>query len=66
MVKKKVLYTWTGILFYFEKDIGGQDIEIYETFVLPFDNTNLNLSIRDESVTQNKEEKNSEWWWIRT
>ena len=40
-----------------EKDIEGQDIKTYKTFVVPFDNTKLNLSIRNESVTPNKEKK---------
>ena len=39
----------------FEKDIEGQDIETYKTFVVPFDNTKLNLSMHNESVTPNKE-----------
>ena len=38
----------------FEKDIEGQDIETYKTFVVPFDNTKLNLSILNDSVKRNK------------
>ena len=41
----------------FEKYIEGQDIETYKTFVIPFDNTKVNLSMRNDSVTLNKEKK---------
>ena len=40
---------------FFEKDIEGQDIEPYITFVVPFGTTKLNFLIRNESVTVNKE-----------
>ena len=36
-----------------EKDIEGQYTEQYYTFVVPFDNTKLNLAIHNESVTPN-------------
>ena len=35
-------------------------MEPYKTFVVPFDNTKLNLFMRNNSVTLNKE-KRSEW-----
>ena len=38
----------------FEKDIEGQYIETYKTFVVPFDTTKLNLSMHNESVTPKK------------
>ena len=41
----------------FEKYIEGQDIETYKTFVIPFDNTKVNLSMRNDSVTTDKEKK---------
>ena len=41
----------------FEKDIEGQDIEPYKTFVVPFDTNNLNHNIHNEPVTPNKEKK---------
>ena len=34
-------------------DIEGQDIEIYKIFVVPLDNTKLNLPMRNDSVTPN-------------
>ena len=40
-----------------EKYIEGQDIEAYKSFVVPFDYTKLNLSMRNESVTPNREGK---------
>ena len=42
----------------FEKDIEGQDIDTYKTFVLQFDNNKLNLSMHNDSVKTNRE-KNS-------
>ena len=41
----------------FEKDIEGQDFEPYKTFLVPFDNNKLNISMRNESVTSNEEKK---------
>ena len=35
-------------------NIEGQYIETYKTFVVPLDNTKLNLPMRDYSVTPNK------------
>ena len=39
----------------YEKDIEGQYMEPYKTFVLPFDTTKLNLFMRNDSVTIKKE-----------
>ena len=39
----------------FEKDIEGQDIEAYKTFVVPLDNSNLYLLMRNYLVTPNQE-----------
>ena len=39
---------------FFEKDIEGQDIKTYKTFVVPFNNTNVNLSMCNDSVRPNK------------
>ena len=47
----------TSIKNLFEKDIEGQDIERYKAFVVTFDNSKLNLSIRNKSVSANKERK---------
>ena len=46
--------------FYFkkiEKDIEGQHIETCKTFVVPFYNNKLNLSMRNYSVTLSTEKK---------
>ena len=40
-----------------EKNIEGQDIKAYKIFVVPLDNSKLHLSIRNDSVTPNKQEK---------
>ena len=55
MVKKKVLYTWTGLLF--KKCVEGQDIKTYKTSVVPLDNSKLYLSMLNDSVTPNEKEK---------
>ena len=41
----------------FEKDIRGQDTETHKTFVILFDNTKVKNSMRNDSVTPNKEKK---------
>ena len=39
----------------FERDIEGQDIEKYKTFLVTLDNNKLHLSIQNNSVaTENK------------
>ena len=38
-----------------EKDIEGEDIETYKTFVVDFYNNKLNLPMCNDSVTPNKE-----------
>ena len=38
----------------FRNNIEGKDINTYKNFVVLFDITNINLSMRDYSVTQNK------------
>ena len=43
----------------FENNIEGLDIEAYTNFVVPLDNSKLYLSMRNDSVTANKN-KNSE------
>ena len=40
---------------FFLKDIEGQYIKTYKTFVVPFDNTKLNLSMKKQSGTPSKE-----------
>ena len=58
MVKDKSFYTWTGLLWKrFENNIEGQYIEAYKTFLVPLDNTKLDLSVRNDSVTPNKNKK---------
>ena len=48
----------------FKMNIEGQDIEIYQTFVFPLDNNKsteeLDLPVRNDSVTPNNKEKTSE------
>ena len=38
-------------------NIEGQDIKTYKTFVVPFDNNELNLPMRNYSVTPNIKKK---------
>ena len=47
-----------------ENNIEGQDIETYETFVLPLDNTKLNISMCIDSATPNKKKKQGGKIWI--
>ena len=51
MVQKKIFYK------YFEINIKGQDIETYESFLGPLDNTKLHLSMHNDSVTPKKKRK---------
>ena len=41
----------------FENNIEGQDIETFKNFVVPLNNTKLNLLVRNDSVTLYKKKK---------